>query len=52
MAAALRQARPEWPMPLHQILLINEGMALSATLVYGIIVHFVLAIINRIRNEH
>ena len=52
MAAALRQARPEWPMPLHQILLINEGMALSATLVYGIICISFLAIINRIRNEH
>ena len=30
-------------------ILINEGMALLATLVYGIFIHFVIAIINRLR---
>lgn len=37
--AAIQQARPEWPMPLWNIILTNEGMALLGTLVYGIIVH-------------
>lgn len=49
IAAAFQQARPEWPMPLSHIIIINEGMALLATMVYGIFVHFAIAIINRIR---
>ena len=47
--AAFQQARPEWSMPLSHIILINEGMALLATLVYGIFAHFAIAIINRLR---
>lgn len=47
--AAFQQSRPEWPMPLSHTIIINEGMALLATLVYGIFVHFAIAIINRLR---
>ncbi len=46
---AFQQARPEWPMPLSHIIIINEGMALLATLVYGIFVHFAIAVISRLR---
>lgn len=49
IVAAFQQARPEWPMPLSGIILINEGMALLVTLVYGIFVHFAIAIINRLK---
>jgi len=47
--AAFQQASHESPMPLSYIIMTNEGMALLATLVYGIFVHFALAIINRLR---
>lgn len=47
--AAFLQARPEWPMPLSNLIIINEGMALLATIVYGIFVHFISAIINKLR---
>ncbi|MBJ2193394.1 MAG: hypothetical protein JFT09_08690, partial [Muribaculaceae bacterium] len=47
--AAFQQARPEWSMPLSHIIIINEGLALLTTLVYGIFAHFVIAIINRLR---
>ena len=49
IVAAFQQARPEWPMPLSHIIIINGGLALLATLVYGIFVHFAIAIINRLR---
>ena len=49
IVAAFQQSRPEWSMPLSYIILINEGMALLATLVYGIFVHFAIAIINRLK---
>lgn len=49
IVAAFQQAKPEWPMPLSHIIIINEGLALLATLVYGIFVHFAIAIINRLR---
>ena len=49
IVAACQQARPECPMPLSYNIIINEGMALLATLVYGIFVHFAIAIINRLR---
>lgn len=51
VVAAFQQARPEWSMPLSHIIIINEGMALLATLVYGIFAHFALTIINRIRKR-
>lgn len=47
--SAFYQVRPEWPMPLSSLLIINESMALLATLVYGIILHFISAIISWIR---
>lgn len=46
---AFQQSRPEWPMPLYSLIIINEGMALLATLVYGIFVHFAITIINKLR---
>ncbi|MDE6588505.1 MAG: hypothetical protein K2K40_09230 [Paramuribaculum sp.] len=49
IVAAFHQARPEYPMPLSHIIIINEGMALLATLVYGIFAHFAIAIINKLR---
>lgn len=49
IVAAFQQARPEFPMPLAYTIMINEGMALLATFVYGIFVHFAIAIIKRLR---
>ena len=49
IVAAVHQARPEFPAPLYQIVLINEGMALIGTLIYGIFAHFTLAIINQFK---
>lgn len=49
VVAAFHQARPEWPMPLSGIILINEGMALLATLVYGIFAHFAIVLIDKLR---
>ena len=51
--SAFGQARPEWPMPLSSLLIINEGMALLATLIYGILLHLVTAFISwkRTREE-
>ena len=49
VVAAFHQAKPEYPMPLSELIVINEGMALLATLVYGIFVHFAIAIINRLK---
>lgn len=49
VVAAFHQARPESPMSLSVLILINEGRALLATLVYGIFAHFALAIINRMK---
>ena len=49
--AAMRQARPEWSMPLSQLILINETLALIVTLIYGIIMHFAIAFIGRFKNR-
>lgn len=49
--AAFNQARPEYPVPLGDLLLINECMALAVTLVYGIVAHFAVAIIDRLRRK-
>ncbi len=49
MVAAFNQARLEYPMPLSDLILINEGLALLATLIYGIFAHFTLAFINLIK---
>ena len=49
VVAACRQARPEWPVPLWQLIVINECLALLFTLVYGILAHFAIALIDRLR---
>ena len=49
VVAAFHQATPEYPMPLSGLIVINEGMALMATLVYGIFVHFAIAFIDRLK---
>lgn len=49
--AAVRQARPELPMPLAQLILVNEMLALIVTLIYGILTHLVFTLIDRIRND-
>lgn len=49
IVAAFHQSRPESAMPLSGLILINESLALLTTLVYGILVHFAIAIINRIK---
>ena len=49
VVAAVQQTRPECPMPLSYNIIINECMALLATLVYGIFAHFAIAIINRLK---
>lgn len=51
IASALSLSCPECSMPLSYAVIINEGMALLATLVYGIFAHFALTIINRIRKK-
>lgn len=48
--AAVRQARPEWPVPLSSLIIINESLALLATLVYGIILHLIMALIGWYRS--
>lgn len=49
VVAAFHQAKPEYPMPLSGLIVINEGMALLATLAYGIFVHFAIALVNRLK---
>ncbi len=49
VVAAFHQARPEYSVSMSGLILVNEGLALLVTLVYGIFVHFALAIINRIK---
>ena len=51
VVAAFSQARPEWPVPLSYLILVNEGLTLLVTLVYGILVHFALAIIDKLRKR-
>lgn len=49
--AAYRKSRPEWPMPYSTLVMINEGLAIGATLVYGIIVHLAIAAIDRFKRR-
>lgn len=49
---AFRLARPEWPMPIRDLIFINEGLALLVTLIYGIILHLAIIIIDGIRNRN
>lgn len=49
---AFRHARPEYPMPMSSLIFINEGLALLATLVYGIILHFAIALRDKKRKKN
>ncbi|MDE5629494.1 MAG: hypothetical protein K2I69_08035 [Muribaculaceae bacterium] len=49
IVAAFQQAQPECPVPLSHIIIINEGMALLATLAYGIFAHFTIEIISKLK---
>lgn len=49
IATAFDQSRPEYPMPLSHTIIVYEGMAIAATLVYGIFAHFVTVLINRLK---
>ncbi len=49
--SAINQARPEFPMPLSALIIINEAFALIATLVYGILLHLTISIVTFIRNR-
>ncbi len=51
ISAAVRQARPEWPMPLSSLIIINECMALLGTLIYGILLHLTVALTGWIRSR-
>ena len=44
IATAIIQYRPEYSMPLSYSLIMNEGLALAATMIYGIILHFAVII--------
>ena len=46
ISSAFSQAKPEFPMPLSSLMIINETMAVLATLVYGICVHLIVAFLN------
>ncbi|MDE6369883.1 MAG: hypothetical protein K2K92_00155 [Duncaniella sp.] len=48
---AFMQESPAYPMPLSYLLLINEGIALMATLVYGVCAHFVVAFFDWFRKQ-
>lgn len=49
--AAVKQENPDFHVPLSKMILFYERIALLATLVYGICVHFALVIIDRIKNR-
>lgn len=51
IVTAISQARPEWPMSLTGIIVVNESMALLVTLIYGIFAHFIVALINKRKHE-
>lgn len=51
IVAAFHKAAPDYALPLRDIILINEGMALLATLIYGIFAHFAIVIIDKIRRN-
>ncbi|MDE5997903.1 MAG: hypothetical protein K2G77_06815 [Muribaculaceae bacterium] len=48
---AVSQARPEWPMPLSGLIIINESVALLATLVYGILLHVIKTLRSWIKSR-
>ncbi len=50
--SAVSQARPEWPMPLSGLIIINESVALLATLVYGILLHVIMSLRSWIKSQN
>lgn len=48
---SIRQAAPEEPVPLQYLLVINISKALVATLIYGILAHFAIALRSRLRKK-
>ena len=44
IVTAIIQYRPEYSMPLSYSIIVNEGLALAATMIYGIILHFAIII--------
>jgi hypothetical protein len=49
VVASITQDNPYSPLPLSARILINDGMALLATLVYGIFAHFAIVIITQLK---
>lgn len=49
--SAYRQYRPEWSLPMSYLIIINEGIALLGTLLYGIFIHFIVEVVNDIRRK-
>ena len=49
--ASFRLDSPYCSMPLWGFIVINESMALAATLVYGVFAHFAIVIINKLKNS-
>ncbi len=47
VATAIAHAGADSPMPFILHLIINEGLALIATLIYGIFAHLITTVINR-----
>lgn len=44
ISSAVSQARPEYPMSVSGLIIINESVALLATLVYGILLHVIMTL--------
>ena len=49
--SAVSQARPEWPMQLSGLIIINESVALLATLIYGILLHVIVTLRSWIKSQ-
>ena len=47
--SALSQARPEWSMPVSGLIIINESVALVATLAFGILLHLIMTFMSWIK---
>ncbi len=45
--SAVSQARPEYPLPLSHAIIINEGIALLCTLIYGVVLHVLVSTFRR-----
>lgn len=52
VVSAVQQSRAEWPVPFRDIIMINETMALFATLIYGIIIHLIINIFKKPHKSH